>query len=106
MANYTQGDTRVTLNATDLATYQGNGSVVLDSRRARPLWFDGRFLAASDLERAQNYFLQRQEDLGQAAGFGVMHGLLVSRGPSTGQPASAETIVIGAGDGITPAGEL
>jgi len=106
MPNYTVGNTRVVLKQPDLTTYQGNGSVVLDSRRARPLWFDGRFLAASDLEREQNYFLQRQADLGQAAGFGVMHGLLVSRGPSTGQPPSAETIVIGAGDGITPAGEL
>jgi hypothetical protein len=106
MANYTAGSMRVVLQQPDLTTYQGNGSVVLDSQLARPLWFDGRFLAASDLEREQNYFLQRQANLGRAGGFGVMHGLLVDQGTSSGQPASAETIVIHAGDGITPAGEL
>ena len=106
MANYTAGSMRVVLQQPDLTTYQGNGSVVLDSQLARPLWFDGRFLAASDLEREQNYFLQRQANLGRAGGFGVMHGLLVDQGTSSGQPATAETIVIHAGDGITPAGEL
>ena len=106
MPNFTQGSMRVVLQQPDLTTFQGNGSVVLDSRRTRPLWFDGRFLTASDLEREQNYFLTRQADLGQAGGFGVMHGLLVDQGPVTGQPADAETIVIHAGDGVTPAGEL
>ncbi|HXW25893.1 MAG TPA: hypothetical protein VEK73_14205 [Xanthobacteraceae bacterium] len=109
MANYTQGDTRVLLQPTDLATqpgtnldtYQGNGSAVLDSRRTRPLWFDGRFLAARDLEREQNYFLQREADLGRAPGFGVIDGLLVDT-----VAAKADTIVIRAGRGVTPAGEL
>src|SRR5271163_2410531 len=91
MANYTAGSTRVVLQQPDLTTYQGNGSVVLDSQLARPLWFDGRFLAASDLEREQNYFLQRQANLGRAGGFGVMHGLLVDQGTSSGQPATAAT---------------
>ena len=106
MPNFTKGSMRPVLQQPDLTTFQGNGSVVLDSRRTRPLWFDGRFLAAKDLEREQDYFLQRQADLGQASGFGVMHGLLVDHGPSTGQPSDAETIVIHAGDGVTPAGEL
>ena len=56
---------------------QNDGSLVIDSQRSRPYWFDGRFLAARDLQREQDYFLQRQADLGQAAGFSVIHGLWV-----------------------------
>ena len=106
MVSYTQGDTRVVLQPADLAKYQGNGSAVLDSRRTRPLWFDGRFLAARDLEREQNYFLQRQADLARAPGFGVIDGLLVDTVRSSGNAANAATIVIRAGQGVTPAGEL
>src|SRR5271157_883011 len=105
MPNFTQGSTRVVLQQADLNN-QNNGSIVLDSRRTRPLWFDGRFLAAKDLEREQNYFLQRQADLGQAGGFGVMHGLFVNQPPTAGPVSDAETIIVQAGDGITPAGEL
>jgi hypothetical protein len=106
MASYTQGDTRVVLSSTDLANYQGNGSAVLDSRRTRPLWFDGRFLAARDLEREQNYFLQRQADLGRAPGFGVIDGLLVDTVSANGNAANGDTIVVQSGQGVTPAGEL
>ena len=106
MANYTLGDTRITLSQDALATYQGNGSVVRNSQRTRPLWFDGRFLAAVDLAREQDYFLQRQSDLGQAAGFGVIHGLWVSQPDASAQNADAAAVVIGAGQGVTPAGEL
>src|SRR5271165_5616669 len=106
MPIYTVGSTRVALQQPDLTTFQANGAVVLDSRRVRPLWFDGRFLAARDLEREQDYFLQRQADLGQAGGFGVMHGLMVDQPPASGEVSNAETIVIHAGNGITPAGEL
>ncbi len=105
MPNYTQGSTRVVLQQPDLTNFQGNGSVVLDSRRTRPLWFDGRFLAARDLEREQNYFLQREADLGQAGGFEVMNGLMVDQTTVNGKP-SAQTIVIHAGSGVTPAGEM
>lgn len=83
-----------------LVSYPGVGTVIRASQRTRPFWFDGRFLAARDLERDQNYFLRRQADLGKAAGFGVIHGLNLTQG------ADAETIVIGAGQGITPGGEL
>ena len=83
-----------------IVSYPGLGSVIQSSRRTRPFWFDGRFLAARDMERDQNYFLARQADLGKAAGFGVIHGLLVVPG------ADAETIVIQAGQGITPGGHL
>ena len=82
------------------------GSIVSASTRTRPLWFDGRFLAAKDLERDQNYFLAGQATLGQAAGFGVIHGLTVSTVSTNGQPPDAETIVVGAGHGLTPGGQL
>ena len=48
------------------------GSLVLDERRKRPRYFDGRFLAARDLTREQTYFLTRQADLGRAGGSGVV----------------------------------
>jgi PKD repeat protein len=106
MANSTQVNTQVMPQQNQIATWRGNSSIVLGSRRTRPLWFDGRFLAARDLERDQNRFLQRQAALGRAAGFGVIHGLLVTTVSSSGQAADAETIVISAGQGITPSGWL
>ena len=83
MMSYTQGDTRPVLTATDLANYVANGSAVLDSRRTRPLWFDGRFLTARDLEREQNYFLQRQADLGKAPGLSEIHARVQKVDPET-----------------------
>jgi hypothetical protein len=106
MANSAQVNTQVMPQQNQIATWQGNGSIVLGSRKTRPLWFDGRLLAARDLERDQNRFLQRQAALGRAAGFGVIHGLLVTTVSSSGQAADAETIVIDAGQGITPGGRL
>ncbi len=103
MPNYTQGDTRIVLTQDQVAAAQSNGSLVIDSQRTRPYWFDGRFLAARDLQREQDYFLQRQADLGQAAGFGVVRGLWVDL-PSTS--SSADTVIVRAGQGVTPAGEL
>ena len=55
---FTQGDTRVTLTADQLAIYRDNGSLIINSQRTRPYWFDGRFLAARDLAREQDYFLR------------------------------------------------
>lgn len=78
--------------------------LVGDSRRWRPRWFDGRFLAASDLQAEQNYFLIRQADLGRAGGSGVVEGLTVSEfvDPETG----LEKLKIEAGSGVTDTGEL
>jgi hypothetical protein len=104
--NFTLGDTRLTITPDIAATGLAAGNVVLDSRRRRPLWFDGRFLAARDLANEQNYFLQRLADMGQAAGFGVLHGLTVETPTDSGNPGDGETIIIRAGQGITPAGEL
>src|SRR4051794_3529263 len=105
MTNLTQGATRTALTGADLTNGQTAGTVVLDSRLTRPLWFDGRFLAARDLAREQNYFLQRQADLGRAAGFGVVYGLRIDTAP-VGQAPDGETLIVRAGHGITPAGEL
>ncbi len=106
MPNYTAGSTRISLLQPDLAAGQANGTVVLDSRRTRPLWFDGRFLKASDLEREQNYFLTREADLAQASGFEGIHGLMVERVGRREPIGRFESIVIRAGYGVTPANEL
>src|SRR6266849_2907854 len=106
MANFTPVNAPVIRQQGQITSWQGNGSIVLDSRKPRPLWFNGRFLDARDLEREQNLFLQRQADLGRASGFGVVHGLAVERVGSTDQGVDAEAIVIRAGHGITPGGGL
>jgi len=106
MINYTRGDTRIPLKQSDVIAGQNNGSLVIDSQRSRPYWFDGRFLAARDLQREQDYFLQRQADLGQAAGFSVIHGLWVDTPAASDTSASPDTVIIRAGQGLTPAGEM
>jgi hypothetical protein len=88
-----------------VATSPVTGSIILASRRTRPFWFDGRFLAARDLERDQNYFLQGQSNLGIAAGFGVIHGLKVDT-VSSGGSTDNETLIIRAGQGLTPGGDV
>lgn len=92
------GPDRLRLKSEQIRAFQA--SLVLDKRRRRPLYFDGRFLAARDLVAEQNYFLTRQADLGRAGGFGVVEGLYVDQGDS---PTS---IVVTAGHGVTPGGEL
>ena len=75
-----------------------DGTIFIDHRRSRPLYFDGRFLAARDLTREQNYFLTRQADLSHTFGNGIVRGLMVER-------ETATSIRILPGHGITPAGE-
>ena len=106
MTGQTRVLTKVVPQQSAVLSYPGIGSVIQSSRRTRPLWFDGRFLAARDMERDQQYFLRRQASFGRAAGFGVVHGLMVETVSSGGEPSDAETIVIGAGQGITPGGQL
>ena len=98
--NLTQGAARAQIPADAAAALSASGALVQDPRRQRPRYFDGRFLAARDLTRDQQYFLTREADLGQAAGSGVAGGLYVSGG------ASPQALTISAGQGITPAGEL
>lgn len=78
--------------------------LVGDPRRWRPRWFDGRFLAASDLLAEQNYFLVRQADLGRASGSGVIDGLDVTVIDNPG--TSPDQLRISAGCGVTDRGEL
>ena len=79
---------------------QRTGTLIMDDRRRRPLYFDGRFLSARDLIREQNYLLTRQSDLNRAHGVGVVHGLNVDVG------RNGNFIALQAGHGITPSGEL
>ena len=96
----TDGAARERIAAQDLAALRSAGVLVEDPRRERPRYFDGRFLAARDLIRDQQYFLTREADLGQAAGSGVALGLFVRQG------AEAQSLAISPGHGVTPAGEL
>ena len=91
---------RARIDLAQLQELRQRGALVEDARRERPRYFDGRFLAARDLTRDQQYFLTREADLGHAAGSGVASGLHVGAGDNPSQ------IVISAGQGITPAGEL
>ena len=90
---------RPTLAAAEVAALRAAGVLIEDPRRERPRYFDGRFLAARDLIRDQQYILAREADLGRAAGSGVAGGLEVSRG-------EGDRIEIAPGHGVTPAGEL
>lgn len=95
----TRGSNRELVATADLANLRRAGALVEDTRRERPRWFDGRFLAARDLIREQNYFLTREADLGRAAGSGVAVGLEVREHGASG-------LRISAGHGITPSGDL
>jgi hypothetical protein len=98
--NLTRGAARELVGAADVPTLRRAGVLVEDTRRERPRWFDGRFLAARDLIREQQYFLTREADLGRAAGSGVASGLHVAEG------SGPQVVRVDAGHGITPAGEL
>lgn len=95
----TTGKGRVTLTASEVGALRSAGALIEDPRRERPRYFDGRFLAARDLIRDQQYILTREADLGRAAGSGVAAGLEVSRG-------GGDRIEVSPGHGVTPAGEL
>jgi hypothetical protein len=98
----TLGPDRISLedqSPEDVAALEKQGTLVVDARRARSHYFDGRFLAARDLIREQNYFLSRQADLSRAGGGGVIRGLDV-------HAAGGRLLSISSGHGITFAGEL
>jgi hypothetical protein len=91
---------REPVDTAELTSLRDRGTLALDEQRRRPLYFDGRFLAARDLTREQTYFLSRQATLGQALGSGVVSGLMVTPG------AGAGAVRIAAGLGLTPTGEM
>jgi hypothetical protein len=98
----TLGPTRVilsTLTPDAVQDRESKGLLIVDGRRARSHYFDGRFLAARDLIREQNYVLTREADLAQSGGVGVIEGLDVTQ-------LGARGLRIGAGQGITSAGEV
>ena len=108
MIDYVKGSSRQAienrerLTKEDIERLQSSGQLVVDSRRRRPRYFDGRFLVADDLTRDQTYFLARQADLGKAVGAGVVHGLMVTPAPG----ASGNVAIIQAGHGVTVSGEM
>lgn len=95
------GDPNV-LSREDMQRLLGDSALVLDGLRRRPRYFDGRFLTGADLTRDQDYVRQRQADLARAGGSGVVAGLQVS----LGSDPSAQTLIIEAGHGVTPGGDL
>lgn len=97
--NSTAGSLRDPIDATEAAALAAVGLIGIDARRARPRYFDGRFLTAADLTRDQQASLARQSELARALGSGVVHGLNVTRG------VDARELVISAGHGIAPSGE-
>ena len=92
----------------DLTDARAASSVVLDTRRTRPRFFDGKFLTAADLMQEQSYLLTRQDDLGRTLGFGVAQGLHVSMAATSASdlPGPAASITVTQGNGITPTGEI
>jgi hypothetical protein len=100
MIDFTQGGARETIAPEDVAVLREAGALIEDARRERPRYFDGRFLAARDLIRDQQYFLAREADLGQTTGGGVATGLRVARG------GNADELHIERGHGLTPSGEI
>src|SRR5438445_774164 len=93
-----QGSSRDLINTDELAKLQVTQTVIQDERRRRTRWFDGRFFAAKDQIREQDYILTRFADLGRAGGIGVISGLLVSH-------TAQATVRIDMGQGVTPSGE-
>ena len=92
----------------DLTDERESSSVILDTRRTRPRFFDGKFLTAADLTQEQNFLLRRQADLGRTLGFGVVSGLRVTRAARSASdlPNPAASVTVSAGHGLTPAGDL
>ena len=99
MLDPTRGPAREKIDRAEADRLRAGGTLAIDDRRTRPLYFDGRFLAARDLTRDQNYFLVRQADLSRAGGTGVVAGLEVGHG------SNANSIRISPGHGLTPGGE-
>lgn len=100
---FTPNTARERIDAAELARLRSERTIFTNERR-RPLYFDGRFLAASDLNAEQNYFLQRQASLNLASGFGVIGGLDISR--TSANSPDPFRINLAAGSGITPTGEI
>ena len=95
-----KGSRREVIDQDERERLTASNTLFVDTRRRRPKYFDGRFLTARDLTRDQTYFLTRQADLGRSMGAGVVNGLMVEEG------ATATSIHIEPGLGVTPSGEI
>ena len=102
IARTVRGSDPNVLSREDMQRLLGDSALVLDGLRRRPRYFDGRFLTGADLTRDQDYIRQRQADLARAGGTGVVNGLQVS----LGSDPAGQTIVINAGHGVTPGGDV
>ena len=89
---------REVISEADARALRREGVLAMDPERTLPLWFDGRYLTARDLNREQNYFLSRQAAIGKAVGRGVVEGLEVTVDTEAG--AEGSRIIISAGQGI------
>lgn len=92
---------RENISAAELQQSLDQGNLILDDRRRRPLWFDGRFLDAQALNQQQDYYISKHQDVAQLLGSGVISGLMV-----TEDATAARTLLISEGRGVTPAGKL
>lgn len=101
----TPNPAREFIDATERATLEQSGTLVLDNQRQRPLYFDGRFLSAQALTQEQTYFLSRQAALNRTAGYGVVQGLEVRPLLANNQPDGAAVEIL-PGYGVTPSGEI
>ena len=92
---------RPIISGAELDAYQKSGNLILDDRRRKPLWFNGRFLEADALNQQQNYYIAKQEDIARLVGTGVESGLAVTLDKET-----SATLTVSAGRGFTPSGKL
>jgi len=90
------------LSVEEMQRLLGDSALVLDGRRQRPRYFDGRFLTGADLTRDQDYVRQRQAEMARASGSGVVMGLQASLQDGI----SGSALLIQPGHGITPSGSV
>lgn len=81
----------------DAIDLQRRGVLAMNPDRTLPLWFDGRFLTARDLNRQQSYFNARHASLSRSVGNGVIEGLEVAQQPGS---SLQDTIRISPGQGF------
>ncbi|MGA2410565.1 MAG: hypothetical protein ABSG46_09290 [Candidatus Binataceae bacterium] len=96
--SFINGSDRDLITIDEAEALKRSGALIIDERRSRTRYFDGRYFAAKDAMRDQDYVLARLADLGRASGSGVVAGLLVSLENPT-------TLIIEPGQGVTLAGE-
>lgn len=99
MADFDPTGNRATLSEAQAADLSRLGVLAMDPNRTLPLWFDGRYLTARDLNRQQNYMLARHATLGRAIGHGVIEGLKVTL-QDAGDASTQSRLTIAPGQGI------